>query len=352
MRIEVLRQYEPRPVRWDSLPKPRLPETRLPRIGVVTPSYNQAVFLEATLGSVLDQGYPRLDYAVQDGGSRDASPQIVARHAARLAHWESAPDRGQADAISRGFARISDRLGPDDLMAWLNSDDLLAQGALRYVGEYFARHPRVDAIYGHRLIIDDQSREIGRWILPPTIPGPSGGSTTFPRRRFSGARGRGTGSAGSIPHSNSQWIGTFWRALPRPMSRSCGYRISSAASVSTRTRRPASTSTRPVPRKWPLSGPDSTARRHLETGPASMHGPAGSAFGARSLPGCIRSEYAFDRQAVAARDLRDMPWLERYLEPSEISLMAESRLRLARSFDGEMRSASRYSLAASPGRPC
>jgi len=170
MRIEVLRQYEPRPVRWDSLPRPSLPETRLPSIGIVTPSYNQAAFLEATLGSVLDQGYPRLDYAVQDGGSRDASPQIVARHAARLAHWESAPDRGQADAISKGFARIAGRLGPDDLMAWLNSDDLLAQGALRYVGEYFTRHPRVDAIYSHRLIIDDHAREIGRWILPRHDP--------------------------------------------------------------------------------------------------------------------------------------------------------------------------------------
>ena len=170
MRIEVLRQYEPRPVRWDPLPKPRLSEARLPCIVVVTPSYNQAVYLESTLRSVLDQGYPRLDYAVQDGGSKDASQEIIARHASRLAHWETAPDRGQTDAISKGFARIAGRLGPDDVMAWLNSDDLLAQGALRYVGEYFARHPRVDAIYGHRLIVDEQTREIGRWILPHHDP--------------------------------------------------------------------------------------------------------------------------------------------------------------------------------------
>jgi len=170
MRIEVLRQYEPRPVRWDSLPKPSLPDARLPRIGVVTPSYNQAAYLESTLRSILDQGYPRLDYAVQDGGSKDASLEIIARHAGRLTRWESAPDRGQADAISKGFARIADRLGPDDVMAWLNSDDLLAQGALRYVGEYFGSHPRVDAIYGHRLIIDEKAREIGRWILPRHDP--------------------------------------------------------------------------------------------------------------------------------------------------------------------------------------
>jgi GT2 family glycosyltransferase len=171
MRIEVLRQYEPRPVRWDALPKPHLPEARLPRIGIVTPSFNQASFLESTLRSVLDQGYPKLDYVVQDGGSKDASPEIIARYSGRLAHWESAPDRGQSDAIAKGFARIADRLGPDDVMAWLNSDDLMAPGALRYVGEYFRSHPSVDAIYGHRLIIDEHIREIGRWILPPHDPG-------------------------------------------------------------------------------------------------------------------------------------------------------------------------------------
>jgi glycosyltransferase involved in cell wall biosynthesis len=166
MRIEVLRQYEPRPIRWDSLPKPRLPESQLPRIGIVTPSLNQADYLEPALRSVLDQDYPKFDYVVQDGGSTDASPEIVARHASRLAYWETVPDRGQTEAISKGFARIADRLRPDDGMAWLNSDDLLAPGALRYIGEYLTDHPGVDAIYGHRLIIDEQAREIGRWILP------------------------------------------------------------------------------------------------------------------------------------------------------------------------------------------
>jgi glycosyltransferase involved in cell wall biosynthesis len=170
MRIEVLRQYEPRPVRWDFLPKARLPDSRLPRIGIVTPSRNQGDYLESTLRSVLDQGYPQLDYVVQDGGSTDASPEIIARHASRLAHWESAPDRGQTEAISKGFARIAGRLGPGDAMAWLNSDDILAPGALRYVGEYLEGHPDVDALYGHRMIIDDQAREIGRWIMPRHDP--------------------------------------------------------------------------------------------------------------------------------------------------------------------------------------
>lgn len=170
MRIEVLRQYSPRPVRWDRIPAITLAPGGLPRIGIVTPSYQQAGYLAATLASVLDQEYPRLVYAVQDGGSRDGSAALIQAQAGRLAAWACEPDRGQADAIGRGFARIADRLGPDDVMAWINSDDLFAPGTLRFVGEYFARHPDVDAIYGHRLIIDEQGREIGRWVMPRHDP--------------------------------------------------------------------------------------------------------------------------------------------------------------------------------------
>jgi GT2 family glycosyltransferase len=107
---------------------------------------------------------------VQDGGSKDRSAEIIARHAARLKHWESVKDKGQADAIHRGFAHIAASLGADDLMAWLNSDDLLAPGALRFVAEYFATHPDVDVLYGHRIIIDDEDRDVGRWIMPRHNP--------------------------------------------------------------------------------------------------------------------------------------------------------------------------------------
>ncbi len=171
MQIGVLRHYAPRPLAWD----PRLPGAArsgatLPRIALVTPSYGQEQFLERTLRSVLDQAYPNLLYVVQDGGSKDGSPALIARHAAQLRHWESAPDRGQADAIRRGFAHVEGDLGPDDVMAWLNSDDLLAPGTLRFVAEYFAAHPEVDLIYGHRIIIDEADREVGRWIMPPHDP--------------------------------------------------------------------------------------------------------------------------------------------------------------------------------------
>lgn len=170
MQVGVLRQYPARPLRPESFPAPSLPDGRLPQIAVVTPSFNQAPFVEATLRSILDQDYPRLLYAVHDGASSDGSPEIIARQAGRLAYWNSAGDRGQSDAIGKGFASLAARLGPDDIMSWLNSDDLAMPGSLRYVAEYFARHPEVDVVYGHRVIIDDDAREVGRWILPRHDP--------------------------------------------------------------------------------------------------------------------------------------------------------------------------------------
>lgn len=171
MQIGILRHYDPRPLRWDDrLPGPRRADAALPQIAVVTPSYGQERFVERTLRSVLDQVYPKLLYVVQDGGSKDRSAEIIARYAARLHHWESVRDHGQADAIQRGFAHVSAQLGPDDLMAWVNSDDLLAPGSLRFVAEYFAAHPDVDVLYGHRIIIDDDDRDVGRWIMPRHRP--------------------------------------------------------------------------------------------------------------------------------------------------------------------------------------
>ncbi|MGH7955497.1 MAG: glycosyltransferase [Opitutaceae bacterium] len=171
MQIGILRHYPPRPLKWDDrLPASRLPNAALPQVAIVTPSYSQEKFIDRTLRSVLDQTYPKLLYVVQDGGSKDRSPGIIAGYAARLHHWASAPDRGQADGIHRGFTHVTGLLGPGDIMAWLNSDDLLAPGSLRFVAEYFATHPAVDVIYGHRIIIDDDDCDIGRWILPRHNP--------------------------------------------------------------------------------------------------------------------------------------------------------------------------------------
>lgn len=171
MQIGILRHYDPLPLDWDArLPRPRLRDAALPQVGLVTPSYGQERFIERTLRSVLDQAYPKLLYVVQDGGSPDRSAEIIRRYAAQLRHWESAPDRGQADAIGRGFAQLDSALGPHDVMGWLNSDDLLGPGTLRFVAEYLATHPEVDVVYGHRIIIDDDDRDVGRWIMPPHDP--------------------------------------------------------------------------------------------------------------------------------------------------------------------------------------
>ncbi len=114
-----------------------LPDGRpWPRITVVTPSYNQAEFLEATLRSVLLQGYPNLEYIVIDGGSQDGSVEILQRYAPWLAYWTSEPDRGQSHAINKGFARST-----GEIQAWLNSDDTYYPGALARVARTMATRP-------------------------------------------------------------------------------------------------------------------------------------------------------------------------------------------------------------------
>jgi len=132
------------------------------RITIVTPSYNQARFLESTLRSVLEQEYPHLEYIVQDGASTDGSVEILSRYQDNFAYVDSRPDRGQAHALNRGFAHST-----GEIMAYLNADDLLLPGALHYVAAFFQQHPEVDVVYGHRVVIDEQGREIGRWVLPP-----------------------------------------------------------------------------------------------------------------------------------------------------------------------------------------
>lgn len=161
-RIFRLMHHAPRPL---SLPRSyaRFPAPHpAPSISIVTPSFNQGSVLESTIQSVLDQRYPALEYVVQDGGSTDESVAILERYGSRLAAWESAPDGGQASAINLGMRRMS-----GEIMAYLNSDDLLLPGSLAYVASYFQRHPEVDVVYGHRILIDERGCEIGRWVLPP-----------------------------------------------------------------------------------------------------------------------------------------------------------------------------------------
>jgi len=158
-RLGNMNQYKPRPM--TQVKALSTPAAAAPRISIVTPSYGQSRYIERTLLSVLDQNYPNLEYVVKDGGSNDETVQVLEAYSSRLASWESCRDNGRSDAINKGFSRTS-----GDIMAWLNSDDLLLPGSLARVEKAFRENPQVEVIYGNRLLIDENDMEIGRWIMP------------------------------------------------------------------------------------------------------------------------------------------------------------------------------------------
>jgi hypothetical protein len=160
VRLGVMQQHGPRPLRAPGHYTPRA-GARPITISIVTPSFNQGGFLGRTIESVLGQQYGPLEYIVQDGCSTDETAEILERFRPMLAHCESRKDHGQAHAINLGFEYAT-----GEIMAYLNSDDLLLPGALAYVADYFAHHPGVDVVYGHRIVIDEHDAEIGRWVLP------------------------------------------------------------------------------------------------------------------------------------------------------------------------------------------
>jgi glycosyltransferase involved in cell wall biosynthesis len=123
-----------------------------PLVSIVTPSYNQASFLEETMFSVLDQDYPSLEYVVVDGGSTDGSVEIVRRHADRLAWWTSEPDRGQAHALNKGFAHTR-----GDYVGWLCSDDTLLPGAISRLVAALQADPGLVVAYGDAVYTDERS---------------------------------------------------------------------------------------------------------------------------------------------------------------------------------------------------
>jgi len=124
-------------------------EKALPSISLVTCSYQQARFLDATIRSVLDQAYPKLQYIVADGGSTDGSLAIIERHASALSWWVSERDRGQSHALIKGFAQAT-----GDICGWLCSDDLLLPGALNAVATFFHENPEIQAAFGDSIWID------------------------------------------------------------------------------------------------------------------------------------------------------------------------------------------------------
>jgi glycosyltransferase involved in cell wall biosynthesis len=132
-------------------------------VSIITPSYNQARFLEATIQSVLGQDYPEIEYIIVDGGSTDGSDMIIREYAGRLAWWVSEPDQGQTDAINKGFARAR-----GDILAWINSDDTYQPGAVREAVEYLQSHPDTGLVYGDANYIDENGKIIGRFPAAQT----------------------------------------------------------------------------------------------------------------------------------------------------------------------------------------
>lgn len=121
-----------------------------PKISIVTPSYNQAEFLERTILSILNQDYPNLEYIIIDGGSIDGSIEVIKKYEKYLAYWISEPDKGQEDAINKGFKKAT-----GDMVAWQNSDDIYLRGVFFRVCEELKKHPAADVIFGNMYLIDE-----------------------------------------------------------------------------------------------------------------------------------------------------------------------------------------------------
>ena len=133
----------------------------VPKISIVTPSYNQGEFLEETINSILNQNYQNLEYIIIDGGSTDNSVEIIRKYEEHLSYWISEKDEGQSHAINKGFA-----IATGEICNWINSDDILAPNALQNISKAFINNPNVDFVHGKNGIIDSESKLTG-WTQHP-----------------------------------------------------------------------------------------------------------------------------------------------------------------------------------------
>jgi glycosyltransferase involved in cell wall biosynthesis len=124
-----------------------------PLVSIVTSSFNQAHFLGQTMQSVFNQSYPHIEYIITDAGSTDGSVEIIKKYADRLHYWHSERDLGPADGLRKGFQHAR-----GEILAWLNSDDLLAENAVENAVTEFSHHPEADLVYGNRAVIDGKGR--------------------------------------------------------------------------------------------------------------------------------------------------------------------------------------------------
>lgn len=130
----------------------------LPLVSIVTPSFNQARYIEATIQSVLTQDYPRIEYIIVDGGSTDETVGLIKKYGDKIAWWVSEKDKGQTDAINKGFAHAT-----GDILAWINSDDMYEPGAVAAAVQYLQEHPNVGMVYGDCNFINESGQVVGRF---------------------------------------------------------------------------------------------------------------------------------------------------------------------------------------------
>jgi glycosyltransferase involved in cell wall biosynthesis len=116
---------------------------RYPKISIVTPSYNQGKYIEQTIRSIINQGYPNLEYIIIDGGSTDNTIEIIKKYESHISYWVSERDNGQSDAINKGLRKCT-----GDIFNWINSDDYLQEDALFKIAEYFIKNPSTDMLCG------------------------------------------------------------------------------------------------------------------------------------------------------------------------------------------------------------
>lgn len=136
----------------------------LPLVSIITPSFNQATYLEATIKSVLEQSYPHIEYIIMDGGSTDGSVDVIKKYEGRIAAWVSEQDKGQTDAINKGFNRAK-----GDILAWINSDDTYANpNAVADAVNFLIAHPEVAMVYADCNFIDEQGKIIGKFASRQT----------------------------------------------------------------------------------------------------------------------------------------------------------------------------------------
>jgi len=132
------------------------------KISIVTPSYQQARYLEQTIRSVLQQDHAALEYFVIDGGSSDGSVEIIQQYAGQLTGWVSEKDKGQADAINKGLRQTG-----GEIVAWINSDDYYLPGAFARALEVFQQHPEAGLVYGDVLSVDGSGNAFNLQTFQP-----------------------------------------------------------------------------------------------------------------------------------------------------------------------------------------